>query len=173
MTGLSGCDEAKPGWVGILLVMFATQLPMTLFRRLKAMVYSVFGRGLGKPICLFLLWAGLVTALLVGCEQRANRNVPPYLIGVWKTEHPRYQGLFLEITDLSVTFNTVEGGLETYWICRIESSDKGNTAAHVIYGQRYGEKLSFQFYYESTNGGRLHFKNQLEMSWSKVADDQE
>jgi hypothetical protein len=63
--------------------------------------------------------------------------------------------------------------LETYWICRIESSDKGNTAAHVIYGQRYGEQLSFQFYYESTNGGRLHFKNQIEMSWSKVADDQE
>jgi hypothetical protein len=70
-----------------------------------------------------------------------------------------------------VIFSTAEGGLETYWISKIESSTQGKNPAHVIYGEKSGQQLKFQFYYEATGGGRLRFQNQLQIAWSKVTHD--
>jgi hypothetical protein len=124
-----------------------------------------------RPNCWFFLAFALASFLLAGCERQEDPKVPVELIGVWKTNDPRYRDLFLEITERAVIFSTTEGGLETCWISKIESSNQGKTSAHVIHGARSGQHLKFQLYYEASAGGRLRFKNQLQMAWSKVTHD--
>jgi hypothetical protein len=127
---------------------------------------SLLGRRSQKA---WLLWVfALAIFLISACERHANQSVPAHLIGIWKTDDPKYRNLFLEITDRSVIFSTVEGGLETYWIAKTESSAQGKTSAHIIHGERSGENLKFHLYYEAT-AGSLRFKNQLQMAWSKAA----
>lgn len=134
------------------------------------MCVSKSSRHQGRPRCWFFVFA-LASFLVAGCQRQELRSVPVDLIGVWKTHDPRYRDLFLEITDRSVIFSTAEGGLETYWISKIESSTQGKTSAHVIYGEQSGQDLKFQFYYDGGAGGRLRFKNQLQMAWSRVTHD--
>lgn len=76
--------------------------------------------------------------------------------------------MILEITQDSVVFTTAEGGVETYWISKIESAGKGNTVMHILYGERSGEHLNFNFYFETKDGGRLRFKNQIGIPWHRV-----
>jgi hypothetical protein len=121
--------------------------------------------------CLFAALAlAAACAFSAGCEQRVDASVPAHLIGVWKTDHPRYRDLFFEVTSTHVIFNTVEGGVESYRIARAESSPQGAASAHVLYGERPDESVNFHLYYENTAGGRLRFKNQIFMAWSKTRD---
>jgi len=115
-----------------------------------------------------LLALSLVILLIAGCKHHENPSVPTQLIGTWGTEEPRYSELFLDITHDSVVFTTAEGGVETYWISKVESAGKGNTVMHVLYGERAGEHLDFKFYYQAKDGGILRFKNQIGIPWHRV-----
>jgi hypothetical protein len=133
------------------------------------MAFSRPAFGTQSPVALALALAAAIS-FAAGCEHRGDPSVPDHLIGVWKTDHPKYRDLFFQITSSQVIFNTVEGGLETYRIAGTDSSAQGSTSAYTIYGERAGENLNFYLYYETGGGGRLRFKNQIGMAWSKAKD---
>jgi hypothetical protein len=113
-----------------------------------------------------------VAALLVilGCDSAQPRSVPPELLGTWRTQDPRYAGLFFKIDSGNFSFSTVEGNVESYAIVKYEQPASGPDAripAHVLHGSRDGQKLQVSLLYESLGGGRLKFKNQDKTFWTR------
>lgn len=122
----------------------------------------------GRKPQRLLLALSLVVSVIVGCAGQDKQRVPTHLIGGWGTEDPRYKALLLEISQNTVVFTTAEGGVETYWISKVESAGKGNTVMYILHGEQSGMRLKFQFYYEARNGGRLRFRNQIGIPWHRV-----
>jgi hypothetical protein len=117
--------------------------------------------------CLFAVTALLVVA---GCDSAKPLAVPPELLGTWRTQDPKYAGLFFKIDHGSFSFSTVEGNVESYAIVTYEQlDDRKQTSGytHVLHGNRDGQKLQVNLSYEPLGGGRLKFRNQNKTTWSR------
>jgi hypothetical protein len=97
-----------------------------------------------------------------------ERSAPNELVGVWKTQDPKYTNRFLEIDTDTITFGTGEGTFETYTIKKIK---KGHETKGMLYTVHYedeaGNTYTFAFYYSPEMGGVLRLKNQKEIIWKK------
>ena len=115
--------------------------------------------------CLVILALAYVFDFHVGSEQQ----VPPYLLGKWQTDVPRYKGASFEITGTSLVLGTVEGTVTNYFISGLDVSVRGNSLEAVIYGRQVDEeKIRFVLLYESSNGGQLRIKNLGKIVWTRV-----
>jgi hypothetical protein len=115
--------------------------------------------------CLFILALVDFFGFHVGRERR----VPPYLLGKWQTDVPRYKGASFEITGTSLVLGTVEGTVANYFISDLDVSVRGNSLEAVIYGRQVDEeKIRFVLLYESSNGGQLRIKNLGKIVWTRV-----
>ena len=115
--------------------------------------------------CLFILALVYVFDFHLGSEQR----VPPYLLGKWQTDVPRYKGASFEITGTSLVLGTIEGTVTNYFISGLDVSVRGNALEAVIYGRQVDEeKIRFVLLYESSNGGQLRIKNLGKIVWTRV-----
>jgi hypothetical protein len=113
-----------------------------------------------------------IAALLavMGCDPRKPAAVPAELLGTWRTQDPRYAGVFFKIESGNFSFATVEGNVESYAIIKYEqpaSRPDARVPAHVLHGSRDGQKLQVTLVYESLGGGRLKFKNQDKVFWTR------
>jgi hypothetical protein len=124
---------------------------------------GVFRRSLG----LFLLVA---IAAIAGCQLSSERRVPPYLLGKWETDAPRYKGLNFEITNNYLIFTTAAGTLNTFSIAGFDRSVQGDTIQTVFYGQQNDMEVNVAVFYEPANGGQLRLKNHLDIVWRRVAE---
>jgi hypothetical protein len=96
-------------------------------------------------------------------------TIPEDLIGVWETTSPTYADRFFEITLGEVIFGTGERTFDTYPITKIKmEKDATQKNLYVIcYKNVEGQEYNFSFYYDPANRGKIRFKNQQEMVWTR------
>jgi len=117
---------------------------------------------------LYALGVILIAAahFLTGCSR--NTDVPPELIGVWKTEAPKYADRYLAFDEYYVTLGLGAGGEESYLIHNIESRKQdAGTSYTFYYEDKDGEEWTLVFYYEPTNGGLIILNNSSNV-WKKT-----
>jgi hypothetical protein len=127
-----------------------------------------------RPMLLLLnlLCAGVTLIVISGCDSGKPMPVPHELLGTWRTQDPRYSGLFFKIDPDNFSFSTVQGTVENYTIVNYEplaNSTENRVHTHVLYGSRDGQKLKVSLIYDSLDGGRFKFKNQDKTFW--IRDD--
>jgi len=119
-----------------------------------------------KPTWIFVAIALLAT--IMGCQSRKDNPVPENLLGVWKTSEPRYANRFFKLTKDAITFGTGGDNVDTYPIASIERTrDEEGLLYNIHYLIREGQQYTFSIYYDSTNHGVIHFKNQKHFTWTR------
>ncbi|HWO42917.1 MAG TPA: hypothetical protein VNO43_14040 [Candidatus Eisenbacteria bacterium] len=96
-------------------------------------------------------------------------RIPHELLGVWMTEHPKYQGLSFEITDSAIRLETADGEIHTYDISEFERGGEGQPMSYGLFAMRDGVRQQFFFFYTTNGGGEIRFKNQIEVVWKKAS----
>ena len=122
-----------------------------------------------KTKSTFIAFAILI--LFFGAQCQKEFTVPEELIGVWVTDDPRYVNHPFEIKKDTLIFEQGLGffDFDVFPIGNLEKIDKdGNTLYIIHYLLPAGRKFEFSFYYASTEGGVIRFKNQPEMKWTKT-----
>jgi len=106
---------------------------------------------------------------IVGCDSKTNTTLPAELIGTWRTNHPKYSGLYLKIEKDGFAFSTAEGTVKSYALAKYERSEatekKRKTIFYALHGNRDGQELKVTFKYEAAGSGAISFKNQANIIW--------
>lgn len=117
------------------------------------------------------LWIIIVYLMvLAACQGGGKAAVPDELIGVWETTTPSYADRPFEIKTDELIFGTGEEKFDTYPIkkIKIEKDLKEQKAYYIIYYKNVeGQEYKFSFYFDPANQGKIRFKNQKEMVWTK------
>ena len=109
--------------------------------------------------------------VLAACQGGGKAAVPDELIGVWETTAPTYADRFFEITAREVIFGTGEEKFDTYPITKIKIEKdrvEQKTLYIICYKNMDGQEYKFSFYFDPANQGKIRFKNQKEMVWTKT-----
>jgi hypothetical protein len=122
-----------------------------------------------KPIIVALA----TCAVLLACESKGPKSIPPEMLGVWGTSEPKYEGCFFELTKDKVSFAN-EAYLESFVIHKISKIEITTPKVEkllctVYYKGSEGQEYEFSFYYDPSDGGSIRFKNQITIKWVKAA----
>jgi hypothetical protein len=111
-----------------------------------------------------------------------NNEVPPYLIGVWRSSTPGYEDRYLQFAQRNVIFGT--GGIEgeSYLVAEVQSSpaeegakDEAAKSKRMLFTIRYmkTDKLEYDltFYYDPPPAEVITFKHQEKLTWRKKGSD--
>lgn len=95
--------------------------------------------------------------------------MPPELIGVWKTDDPRYVDRSFELKADTITLSMGGGGNDPYPIQKLEKrQDPPGTSYLLTYRNSVaGIQDTLSFDYEMGAGGAIRFKNQRNIVWKK------
>lgn len=105
-----------------------------------------------------------------------NNDVPPYLIGTWRSSTPGYEDRFLLFTQHSVVFGTGGYSGDVYGVYEVKTEPVENDAPagsskQELFSIRYRgmDKLQYNlfFYYDPPPVGTITFKNQKRLIWTK------
>jgi hypothetical protein len=116
------------------------------------------------------IWMIIICLMALSAFQCGGKGtVPEDLIGVWETTSPSYADRPFEITAGEVIFGIGEGKFDAYPIAKIKTEkDPAQKTLYIIYYKNMGGKeYKFSFYYDPANRGKIQFKNQQEMVWTK------
>ena len=116
------------------------------------------------------VWMIIICLMAMSAFQCGGKGtVPEDLIGVWETTSTAYEDRFFEITSGEVIFGTGENTSDTYPIAKIkmEKVPAQRTLYVICYKIVEGKEYKFSFYYDPANRGRIRFKNQQEMVWTR------
>ena len=95
---------------------------------------------------------------------------PAQLIGVWETRTEGYKDQHMFIDANRIGFGTSALTADGYVITRVTASQEANRTHYVIASQSADQaRYQLAFYYESANGGRIVFKNQDHLAWTRKA----
>ncbi len=112
-------------------------------------------------------------ATVIGCQpqsqsQAANSTVPEKLLGVWKTAHSKYADRFIEIKKDFVIFGQGGEKIELHALADSHETWEGKSILYSISHLNHeGQRYTFAFYYDPTDGGTIRFKNQKQIIWTK------
>ena len=121
----------------------------------------------------------MILAPLLHNPPRAN-DVPPYLVGLWRTDTPGYEDRYLQFTPRNVIFGTGGYEGESYIVAEVEVSPvdegpQGGAGGRSLLTFRYmkADKLeySLSFYYEPKPTETITFKNQETLKWTRKGPD--
>jgi hypothetical protein len=95
--------------------------------------------------------------------------IPATLIGVWKTEDPRYEGRHFELTVDTVRLAMGQNGQTAFPIRKFEKNEEPRA---TVYSVAYlnltdGVTDTLSFSYEPANGGVIRFRNQRNIRWQR------
>ena len=111
--------------------------------------------------CLLTLW------LCSSCAPEPDR-APSYLVGVWETTTDGYADQHMFIDQTRIGFGTSALAADGYVITKIdESHEAGKTLFVVSYQDAEQAKFQLAFFYDPAGGGRITFKNQDHLTWTK------
>lgn len=105
-----------------------------------------------------------------------SNEVPPYLIGTWRSSTPGYEDRFLLFTQHSVVFGTGGYSGDVYGIyeVRMDSVEDGalpGSSKRELFSIRHRGIDKFQsdllFYYDPPPVDTITFKNQERLTWKK------
>ncbi len=112
-------------------------------------------------------------ATVIGCQpqsqsQADNSTVPEKLLGVWKTPHSKYADRFFEIKNDALIFGQGGEKIELHALADIHETWEGKSILYTISHLNHeGQRYTFAFYYDPTDGGTIRFKNQKQIIWTK------
>ncbi len=113
--------------------------------------------------CLLAVW------LCAACSSEAIQ-APPYLVGVWETRTEGYADQHMFIDQTRIGFGTSSLDADGYVITKVEESRENNKTLFVVsYQDAEQAKYQLAFFYEPAGGGRITFKNQDHLTWTKRA----
>jgi hypothetical protein len=109
-----------------------------------------------------------------------NNEVPPYLIGVWRSSTPGYEDRYFQFAPRNLIFGT--GGIEgeSYMIAEVQSSPvdegaQGDAGKRMLFTIRYmkTDKLEYElsFFYDPAPAELITFKHQEKLTWRKKGPD--
>lgn len=98
---------------------------------------------------------------------RRSSNVPPELIGVWKTTSPEYTDRFLEIQEVTISFGTGDAKELTGFIKDIQAIPENDRIMYTITYSSNGQDQKVSFSFAPNEHNTLRFKNQENVVWSR------
>ena len=111
-----------------------------------------------------IAFAGIVLPRLLH-----NRYLPEKLHGVWQTTETKYTNRYFLLDKNAIGFGAEDGKVDWYEITRVDETVEGNKILYTIeFQQVEGAVIKKYLYYDSKNGGRIRFKNQLNIEWVLV-----
>jgi hypothetical protein len=97
--------------------------------------------------------------------------VPPELIAVWKSAHPRYADRFFQLMTDTIVLGPGDGVKQPFRIWRVEkSADEHGTLYAITYLNHREEVAEDTLTFYSSFVGRqqtIRFKNQMNVVWTK------
>lgn len=105
-----------------------------------------------------------------------NNEVPPYLVGTWKTTTPGYEDRYILFVERNIAFGTGAYEGDAYIVAEVETSLEGedvpgNSNNRTLVTIRYmkTDKLEYtlSFYYQAKPAETITFKNQDNLKWTK------
>lgn len=109
-----------------------------------------------------------------------NNEVPPYLIGTWRSSTPGYEDRFLLFTQHSVVFGTGGYSGDVYGVYEVktepaEDGAPAGSSKRELFSIRYRGMDKFQsdllFYYDPPPVDTITFKNQERLTWEKESKE--
>lgn len=120
-------------------------------------------RSISRLSCLLVLW------LSSACSPEAGQ-APSYLVGVWETRTEGYADQHMFIDQARIGFGTSALAANGYVITKVDESREGGRTLFVVsYQDAEQAKYQLAFFYEPAGGGRITFKNQEHLTWTKRA----
>ena len=113
--------------------------------------------------CLVVLW------FCSACAPEPD-HAPSYLVGVWETRTDGYADQHMFIDQTRIGFGTSALAADGYVITKVDESREGVKSLFVVsYQDAEQAKFQLAFFYEPAGGGRITFKNQDHLIWTKRA----
>ena len=117
------------------------------------------------------VFCAAVLVVLLGCGVFDDSEpIPRAIYGHWETDAPGYEGCYLDITEATISFHTVEGTTDVNFIQKIERTQKGGDTVYDIHHEnRDGDEFRLSVTLSKESGKwALQFYNQQHLTWNKV-----
>ena len=116
---------------------------------------------ISRVSCLLALW------LCAACASEPEAT-PSYLLGVWETAAEGYRDQHMFIDAHRIGFGTSAAAADGYVITHIDESREGTKTLFVVSYQGEDQtKYQLAFFYEPASGGRIIYKNQDHLVWTR------
>jgi hypothetical protein len=101
--------------------------------------------------------------------------IPQKLWGVWQTDHERYAGRYLDISEAIFTIGQGQQQLQVFFIHQVKVDIIGHRERYTLFYREHAknqEQLqSFTFFFQKTQeGDRIQMSNQGDILWHRKAD---
>jgi len=111
--------------------------------------------------CLLALW------LCAACTSEPAA-APSYLVGVWQTQASGYADQHMFIDEHRIGFGTSALTADGYVITKIDERREGAKSFFIVSYQGADEThYQLAFFYEPAGGGRIVYKNQDHLVWTR------
>ncbi len=122
--------------------------------------------------CRPMIMVLVICAVLLACESKGPKSLPPEMLGVWETSEPKYEGCFFELRKDKISFAN-KAHLESFVIHKVSKIKITTPRAEkllctVYYKGSEGQEYNFSFYYDPSDGGSIRFKNQTTIKWVRA-----
>ena len=107
-------------------------------------------------------------AATAGCRTIQLKTVPDNLVGIWRTDAPKYSGRSLELTRELLIINTGPAEKIFYGVLSVDEEPRGNDAFYTIhYVSDDREVFQLSCFYGPQDGGTIQFEHQLGTLWTR------
>jgi hypothetical protein len=113
---------------------------------------------------------GLILVLLVGAALiwgPSAHMVPDTLVGEWVSSDPRYDDRVFEIDPVSVNFGTPGAKVSVGFVKSVNAESVDGKTLYTITFVANDLPGQVSFYYDTSNGESIYFKNRQNVFWTK------
>lgn len=101
--------------------------------------------------------------------------IPQKLWGIWQTDHERYAGRYLDISEAIFTIGQGQQQLQVFFIHRVKMDIVGHRERYTLFYRKHAKNQeplqTFTFSYQKTqDGDRIQISNQGDILWHRTAD---
>jgi hypothetical protein len=101
--------------------------------------------------------------------------IPQKLWGVWQTDHERYAGRYLDISEAIFTIGQGQQQLQVFFIHQVKMDIIGHRERYTLFYREHAKNQeplqSFTFFFQKTQeGDRIQMSNQGDILWHRTAD---
>ena len=127
-----------------------------------------------KTIKIIVPLLALVAVGLLYWPDRPS-YIPQKLWGVWQTDHERYAGRYLDISEAIFTIGQGQQQLQVFFIHRVKMDIAGPRERYTLVYRENAKKReplqTFTFFFQKTQeGDRIQMSNQGDILWYRTAD---
>jgi hypothetical protein len=123
-----------------------------------------------SPVVRVLSGFGLIVVVLIAAAwiwAPAPRLVPENLVGEWVSSDARYDDRMFEIDHVSVNFGTPGAKVTVGFIQSVTAEPEGPKTLYTIAYVANNLPGQITFYYDTSKGETLYFKNRQTVFWTK------